>query len=116
MTSVDKTALNAAIDANSKEKIAQTDVDNALANLKAAIDGLKAPADKTALTAAIAKYGELEETDYTPMTWEALGTPLAKAMGLSAVILKAARSRILIPELPASDTAKFIKTLAEGEK
>ena len=78
-----KTALEAAVAANSKEKIAQTDVDNALANLKAAIDGLKVPADKAALTAAIAKYGELEETDYTPMTWEALGTPLAKAMSLS---------------------------------
>ena len=78
-----KTALEAAVDANNAEKIAQTDVDNALANLKAAIDGLKAPADKAALTAAIAKYGELEETDYTPMTWEALGTPLAKAMSLS---------------------------------
>lgn len=78
-----KTALKDAIDANSAEKIPQTDVDKALANLKAAIDGLKAPADTTALTAAIAKYGELEETDYTPLTWEALGTPLSRAMSLS---------------------------------
>ena len=54
---------------------------------------------------------------YSKMIYaESITSPLAKAMGLSAVILKAARSRILIPELPATDTAKFIKTLAEGEK
>lgn len=54
---------------------------------------------------------------YSKMIYaESITSPLAKAMGLSAVILKAARSRILIPELPAADTAKFIKTLAEGEK
>ena len=47
---------------------------------------------------------------------ESITSPLAKAMGLSAVILKAARSRILIPEMPADDTAKFIKALAEGER
>ncbi len=54
---------------------------------------------------------------YSKMIYaESITSPLAKAMGLSAVILKAARSRTLIPELPAADTAKFIKTLAEGEK
>ena len=54
---------------------------------------------------------------YSKMIYaESITSPLAKAMGLSAVILKAARSRILIPELPANDTAKFIKALAEGEK
>ncbi len=54
---------------------------------------------------------------YSKMIYaESITSPLAKAMGLSAVILKAARSRILIPELPAADTAKFIKALAEGEK
>ena len=78
-----KTALEAANAANSTEKIAQTEVDNALANLKAAIDGLKPLANKAALITVIAKYGELEETDYTPLTWEALQTPLAKAMALS---------------------------------
>jgi len=43
-------------------------------------------------------------------------TPLARAFGLAAVSLKAARSRIIIPEFPVAEVEKFAKLLAEGEK
>ncbi len=42
-------------------------------------------------------------------------TPLAKLMGLKAITLKAARSRLLIPELQADEVEKFAAALAEGE-
>ncbi len=47
---------------------------------------------------------------------ETLTSPLAKALGLRAISLKAARSRILIPELPAAEVEKFVRVLAEGEE
>lgn len=47
---------------------------------------------------------------------ESITSPLAKVMGLSAVSLKAARSSMIIPEMPSKDTERFIKALAEGEK
>lgn len=54
---------------------------------------------------------------YSKMIYaESITSPLAKVMGLSAVTLKAARSSMIIPELPSKDTEKFIKALAEGEK
>ncbi|MBE6534011.1 MAG: hypothetical protein E7678_03460 [Ruminococcaceae bacterium] len=85
-----ETALNAAntivVDAKDESKeISQADVNNALANLQAAIKGLAKPADKTALAAQIAKVDTLEEEDYyTPATWEALQTPIANAVAVNA--------------------------------
>ncbi len=46
---------------------------------------------------------------------ESITSPLARLMGLKALSLKAARSRIIIPELYESDTEKFVTALAEGE-
>ena len=46
---------------------------------------------------------------------QSITSPLAKMFGLSAVILKAARSRILIPEINAEDVENFARILAEGE-
>lgn len=47
---------------------------------------------------------------------QSITSPLARLFGLSAVVLKAARSRILIPEIPARDVEKFARLLAEGEE
>lgn len=44
---------------------------------------------------------------------QSFASPLAKRMGLSALTLKAARSRILVPELNVSDVNYFINYLAE---
>ena len=46
---------------------------------------------------------------------ETISSPLAKMMGIKALILKAARSRIIIPELPENEVLKFVTVLAEGE-
>ncbi len=46
---------------------------------------------------------------------ETVTSPLAKLMGIKALILKAARSRILIPELPEKEVVKFVTAMAEGE-
>ena len=42
-------------------------------------------------------------------------TPLAKKMGLTAVTLKAARSRIFLPEMTKEDAKAFIHAIG-GEK
>lgn len=47
---------------------------------------------------------------------ETMTSPMAKFLGLKAVTLKAARSRILIPELLSDDAERFVKTLAEDEE
>ncbi len=47
---------------------------------------------------------------------ETITSPLAKLMGIKAITLKAARSRILIPELPEKEVMKFVTVLAEGEE
>lgn len=44
---------------------------------------------------------------------QSFSTPLAKAMGLSAVSLKAARSSVIIPELNVKDVNYFIDYLAK---
>ena len=46
---------------------------------------------------------------------ETITSPLAKLMGIKALSLKAARSRILIPELPEKEVVKFVTAIAEGE-
>lgn len=54
---------------------------------------------------------------FTKMIYtQSITTPLAKLFGLSAVTVKAARSRILIPEINAKDVEDFAKTLAEGKQ
>ncbi len=44
---------------------------------------------------------------------QSFATPLAKAMGLAGLSLKAARSSIIVPELNASDVNYFIDFLTE---
>ncbi len=46
---------------------------------------------------------------------QSITSPLAKMMGLKAITLKAARSRLLIPELNAGEAELFANALAEGE-
>lgn len=54
---------------------------------------------------------------YSKMIYtQSITTPLAKLFGLSAVTLKAARSRIFIPEFPKERVEDFAKILAEGEE
>ena len=76
-------ALAAAQDANQNEKITQSGVDEALADLNAAIKALTKLADKTDLTKAIADVDNLNEKDYTPNSWEALRTVKAKAIAVN---------------------------------
>lgn len=53
---------------------------------------------------------------FTKMIYtQSITTPLAKLFGLSAVTVKAARSRILIPEIAAKDVEDFARALAEGQ-
>ncbi len=47
---------------------------------------------------------------------QSITTPLSKLMGLKALALKAARSRLLIPELEECDVERFAALVAEGEK
>lgn len=72
-------ALSAANVINGMDSVSQTEINNALADLTAAIEALQAPADKSDLIAALASLDALKESDYTPASWEALQTPIAKA-------------------------------------
>lgn len=47
---------------------------------------------------------------------QTLTSPLARFLGLKAVTLKAARSQILIPEIPEDEAEKFTTVLAENEQ
>ncbi len=47
---------------------------------------------------------------------QSITSPLAKLMGLKAITLKAARSRLLIPEMEAHEVERFANSLAEGER
>ena len=80
-----KTALDAANNAAAAAdgEISQSEVNAALANLQAAIGNLKAPANKTALQAEIAKLDSLKEADYTSRTWEVLSAQIAKATAVN---------------------------------
>lgn len=54
---------------------------------------------------------------YSKMIYtQSITTPLAKLFGLSAITLKAARSRIFIPEFPKEGVEEFARKLAEGEE
>lgn len=46
---------------------------------------------------------------------QSYSTPLAHSMGLAALSLKAARSSVIIPELPVSDVELFIKSVTREE-
>jgi len=46
---------------------------------------------------------------------QSYSTPLAHSMGLAALSLKAARSSLIIPELPISDVELFIKSVTKEE-
>ena len=76
-------ALSEANIANGTLEISQSEVNAALANLKSAIEALKLLADKTDLAKAIADLENLKEADYTPKSWEALQTPIAKAIAVN---------------------------------
>lgn len=76
-------ALSEANIANGTLEISQSEVNAALANLKSAIKALKLLADKTDLAKAIADLENLKEADYTPKSWEALQTPIAKAIAVN---------------------------------
>ena len=43
-------------------------------------------------------------------------SPLAKKFGITAISLKAARSRIFIPEMDESDAKEFLSILSKGEE
>lgn len=47
---------------------------------------------------------------------QSISTPLAKAMGLAALRLKAARIGVTIPEMPVSDTNRFINAVSGKER
>ena len=54
---------------------------------------------------------------YSKMIYtQTLTSPLARFFGLKAVTLKAARSQILIPEIPEDEAEKFTTVLAEKEQ
>ena len=54
---------------------------------------------------------------YSKMIYtQTLTSPLARFFGLKAVTLKAARSQILIPEVPEEAAEKFTTALAENEQ
>lgn len=76
-------ALSEANIANGTLEISQSEVNAALANLKSAIEALELLADKTDLAKAIADLENLKEADYTPKSWEALQTPIAKAIAVN---------------------------------
>ena len=47
---------------------------------------------------------------------QTITSPLARLMGLKAVTLKAARSQVIIPEIPEAEAEEFATVLAEGEQ
>ena len=54
---------------------------------------------------------------YSKMIYtQTLTSPLARFFGLKAVTLKAARSQLLIPEVPEEEAEKFTTVLAENEQ
>ena len=77
-------ALSAANVINNTVEISQSEVNNALANLQAAIDALVALADKSDLAAAIAGLDALNEAEYTPNSWAALQAKVANAVSVNA--------------------------------
>ena len=72
-------ALEQANAVSAASPISQTEVDMATSNLAAAIEALAAPASKTALSAVFEQYNALNESDFTPKTWEALQVAVAGA-------------------------------------
>ena len=79
-------AYTAAMDLYNDNEASQEDVDNAVANLTAAIMALteKDVVNKAYLEAAIAAYEALNEDDYTPASWNLLNGPYVTAIDLFA--------------------------------
>lgn len=46
---------------------------------------------------------------------QSFATPLARLFGIASVSLKAARSRVIIPEIYAKDAVRIIDSLTKGE-
>ncbi len=78
-----ETALAAAQAVADDPDATQAQVDEATANLNAAIDGLVLKADKAALNEAIATAQGKQQADYTPASWQALETALAAAQAVA---------------------------------
>ena len=74
-----QTALAEAKTVQNNADAIQTEVDEALKNLKDAKDALVLVGDKTALNAAITEVEALTQADYVSTTWSALQTALAEA-------------------------------------
>ena len=77
-----QTALTAAETVKNKEGATKAEIDKAIADLTAAVEGLAVPGDKTELDAAITTAEGKTETDYTPKSW----APLAEALAAAKVV------------------------------
>ena len=92
-------ALNAAAEILEKADASQTDVDQALADLQAAVDGLdeKEPAavNKEALQNLYDSYAKMEQGNYTDESWQVLQDALADA---NAVLEKADATQTEVDE------------------
>ena len=77
-----ETALNTANSVKGDIGASQEEVDSALEDLIAAIEGLKVKVNKTELEAKIAEAEKLEKDKYTEETWAVLETALSKAVSV----------------------------------
>ena len=103
-------ALNAAAEILEKADASQTDVDQALADLQAAVDGLdeKEPAavNKEALQNLYDSYAKMEQGNYTDESWQVLQDALADA---NAVLEKADATQTEVDE-----AYSVLKAAADG--
>ncbi len=76
------TALEAARSEFRNENATQESVNNACDNLRTAIDGLTAKADKAQLKALIDEASNKNKTEYTSASWKALETALKNAQSV----------------------------------
>ena len=78
------TALGTANEVNANKDATQEDVDQAFANLSAAMTGLTAKADKTQLQALIDEAGNKNKDEYTEESWTVFETALNEAKSVFA--------------------------------
>lgn len=67
-----------------KGSVTRSEIDTAIANLKAATEGLVRNVDKTALNAAIAGCASLRAADYVPASWNAFQAALNAAKAVAS--------------------------------
>ncbi len=67
-----------------KGSVTRSEIDTAIANLKAATEGLVRNVDKTALNAAIAGCASLRAADYIPASWNAFQAALNAAKAVAS--------------------------------